>query len=87
MPGAPLQRWLAETRNEGGGTLNAMRKAGAAILFMLAGAGMLLALAAISNIWAGYKDSTDSVYIQAAAWPFAFGLLCAVGGFLALRQR
>jgi heme/copper-type cytochrome/quinol oxidase subunit 3 len=60
-----------------------MRKVVAAVLFALTGACLLLAGMVVSNVFADYKDSSDSTYIETAAVPFALGLLFLAGGVMA----
>ena len=64
-----------------------MRKAIAAVLFALTGACLLLAGLALSNLFDDYKDSPDSMFIEAAAKVAAVGLVCLVGGAVALRDN
>jgi hypothetical protein len=64
-----------------------MRKIGAAVLFIGAGALLLLSWSALDNLWADYKDSPDSLYIEVAAIWAAIALAFAgVGGWM-LRGR
>jgi len=64
-----------------------MRKVGAALLFMVAGAFLLLAWGALDNLWADYKDSPDSTYIEVAAILAVTGLGIAGLGAFVLRGR
>jgi hypothetical protein len=64
-----------------------MRKVVAAVLFALTGAGLLLTALALSNLFDDYKDSPDSMFIEAAAIPLALALLCLAGGVIALRNN
>jgi hypothetical protein len=41
--------------------MNQMRKVGAALLFMVAGALLMLAWFALENLWSEYADSPDSL--------------------------
>jgi hypothetical protein len=64
-----------------------MRKVGAALLFMLAGAFLLLAFAALEGLWAEYQDSPDSTYIELATiWAVIALGFAGLGGWL-LRGR
>jgi hypothetical protein len=64
-----------------------MRKVVAALMFMIAGAFILLTAMTLSNLWDTYQDSPDWLYISAAAIE-GVGVLaaCLVGGLL-LRGR
>jgi hypothetical protein len=42
------------------------------VLFALTGAGLLLTALALSNLFDDYKDSPDSMFIEAAVIPLAF---------------
>jgi hypothetical protein len=64
-----------------------VRKAVAAVLFALTGALLLLAWAALDNLWADYQDTPDSTYIDVAAIELGLALVCAAGGVWALRCR
>jgi hypothetical protein len=64
-----------------------VRKVVAAVLFALTGALLLLAWAALDNLWADYQDSPDSTYIEVAAIELGLALVCAAGGVWALRSR
>ncbi len=64
-----------------------MRKVLAAVLFAVAGALILLSWLALDNLWAEYRDSPDSTYIEVAAIELSFAAAAIVGGFLALRHR
>jgi hypothetical protein len=64
-----------------------MRKVGAALLFMAAGACLLLAFFALDTLWDEYKDSADSIYIETAALFAAIGLGFGGLGALLLRGR
>jgi hypothetical protein len=64
-----------------------MRKVGAALLFMLAGAFVLLAWVALDNLWADYQDSPDSTYITVAAIELAIASGFAGLGAWILRGR
>ena len=64
-----------------------MRKIGAALLFMVAGAFLLLAGFALENLWEKYQDSPDSTYIEVAAIEAAFALGFAGVGAWMLRGR
>jgi hypothetical protein len=68
------------------GTLASMRKVVAAVLFALAGACLLLFGLALSNLFDDHKDSRDSMFIEAAAIPFAIAVVCLAAGVLALRN-
>jgi hypothetical protein len=57
-----------------------MRKVLAAILFAIAGALVLLAFAALENLWAEYQDSPDSTYIELAAIELALAAGATIGG-------
>ena len=63
-----------------------MRKAIAAFLFTLTGACLLLTGIVLSNLFDDYKDSPDSMFIQAAAKVFAIGVICLIGGVIAIRK-
>jgi hypothetical protein len=63
-----------------------MRKVVAAVLFALTGACLLLTGLVLSNLFDDYKDSPDSMFIQAAAIPFTIAVLCLAGGVFALRN-
>jgi hypothetical protein len=63
-----------------------MRKVVAAVLFTLTGACLLLAGVALSHLFDDYKDSPDSMFIEAAALPFAVAVVCLAFGVLALRN-
>ena len=63
-----------------------MRKVTAAVLFILAGALLVVAGQAVVQVWDPQAESADSVYIEVAA---AFGLPALVflaGGIWALRS-
>jgi multisubunit Na+/H+ antiporter MnhG subunit len=64
-----------------------MRNAFSALLFVLAGACIALALLALSNLFDDYKDSPDSTYIETAAVPLVLAALFLVAGVLTLRKR
>jgi hypothetical protein len=64
-----------------------MRKALAALLFVLTGACLTIGGIVLSNLFDDYKDSTDSTYIETAAYPLVLGALFLVAGVLALRER
>ena len=64
-----------------------MRKAVAAVLFMLSGAFLLLAVSALSQLLDDYKDSPDSMFINAAAKVAAIGVVFLIAGAFALRER
>jgi hypothetical protein len=64
-----------------------MRKVLAAVLFVLAGAGLTLGATALSHLFDDYKDSPDSMFIETAAVPLAFALLCMAAGVHSLRGR
>ena len=64
-----------------------MRKVGAALLFMVAGAFVVFAWLALDNLWADYKDSPDSLYIELAAIWAAIALAFAGLGTWVLRGR
>ncbi len=67
--------------------MNQMRKVGAALLFMVAGALLLIASSSLSELWAEYKDGPDSTYIEAFAITAGIALGCVgLGGWL-LRGR
>jgi hypothetical protein len=63
-----------------------MRKVAAAVCFLFAGALLVLAGLALSQVWDPQAESADSVYVEVAA---AFGLPALVflaGGIWALRS-
>ena len=64
-----------------------MRKVGAALLFTIAGAFLLLAWGALDTLWADYKDSPDSTYIEMAATFAVVALGFAGLGAFVLRDR
>jgi multisubunit Na+/H+ antiporter MnhG subunit len=64
-----------------------MQKAFSALLFVLAGACIALAVLALSNLFDDYKDSPDSTYIETAAFPLVLAALLLVAGILMLRKR
>lgn len=64
-----------------------MRKVVAALLFMVAGALVLLAWMALDNLWAAYQDSPDAMYISVAAIEAGFAACCAGLGAWILRGR
>ena len=64
-----------------------MQKALSALLFVLAGACIALAVLALSNLFDDYKDSPDSTYIETAAVPLVLAALLLVAGILTLRKR
>jgi hypothetical protein len=41
----------------------------------------------VSNLFDDYKDSPDSMVIEAAAIPLGIAVVCLAGGVLALRRR
>jgi hypothetical protein len=41
---------------------------------------------ALSNLFDDYKDSPDSMFIEAAAIPLGTAVVCLAGGVLALRN-
>ena len=55
-----------------------MRKLLAGLLFVVTGACFLLAAITASQVFASYKDSEDSFYMEMAAYPLVFGLLFLV---------
>ena len=63
-----------------------MRKALAALLFLLAGVCLTFVGTSLANLFDDYKDSPDSTYLEAAATAFAPAVLFVVGGALALRK-
>jgi hypothetical protein len=64
-----------------------MRTVGATLLLMVAGAFLLIASTSFVELWAEYKDSPDSTYIEAAAITAGIALGCiGLGGWL-LRGR
>jgi hypothetical protein len=63
-----------------------MRKVFAAVLFALTGACFLLSGFALSNLFDDYKDSPDSMFIEAATIPLGIAVVCLAGGVLALRN-
>ena len=63
-----------------------MRKTAAAVLFAIAGALVLLSWLALSNLWAGYQDSPDALYIEVAAIELGLAAAAVLGGILAIRQ-
>jgi hypothetical protein len=63
------------------------RTFGAALLFGLAGAGLLWAYWFVSLTWSESADSPDSVYLRIAAVAFGIALVCAGAGFWVLRRR
>ncbi len=64
-----------------------MRKVVAALLFIVAGALVLLAAITLSNLWGSYQDSPDSLYIGAAAIEGAGVVAACLAGGLLLRGR
>ena len=62
-----------------------MRKALAAVLFMVAGNCLFLAAVTFSQQFGDYQDSPDSFYVRMAAYPLVVGLLCLGAGAWALR--
>ena len=64
-----------------------MQKAFSALLFVLAGACITLAVLALSNLFDDYKDSPDSTYIETAALPLVLAALFLVAGALTLHKR
>ncbi len=65
-----------------------MRKVAAAVLFMMAGALLVLARLSLSEVWQpGPKDSPDSMFIEVAAWFAGLALIPLAGGIWALRAR
>ena len=64
-----------------------MRKIAAALLFMVAGAFVLLAWMALDNLWAAYQDRPDAMYISVAAIEVVLAAcLAGLGGWM-LRSR
>lgn len=64
-----------------------MRTVVGALLFMVAGAFVLLAWFALDNLWAAYQDSPDATYITVAAVELAIASgFAALGGWM-LRRR
>ena len=59
----------------------------AVLLFGLAAVALVFAWAALRNIGPGGGDSADSAYIEIGAIEVGVALLCAFGGFAALRHR
>ena len=59
----------------------------AVLLFGLAAVALVFAWAAVRNIGPGGGDSADSAYIEIGAIEVGVALLCAFGGFAALRHR
>jgi hypothetical protein len=53
------------------------------LLGAFAGASGLFALGALSNLWADYQDSPDSLYVLVGV-PFAAAAVAAVAGLLSL---
>jgi hypothetical protein len=67
--------------------MNQMRKVGAALLFMVAGALLMLAWFALENLWSEYADSPDSLYLSVAAIEVAIAVgFAGLGGWI-LRGR
>jgi hypothetical protein len=64
-----------------------MRKVGAALLFMVAGALLVLAWTSLDNLWADYQDSPDSLYLESAALWAVAALVFALLGVWVLRGR
>ena len=64
-----------------------MRKLLAAVLFAVTGACLMLTGLVLSNLFDAYKDSPDSMFIETAATVFAVGVVCLVGGVIALRYK
>lgn len=64
-----------------------MRKVVAAVLFMVAGALVLLTVITLSNLWESYRDSPDWLYIGAAAIEFAVAACLAGLGAWTLHDR
>jgi hypothetical protein len=63
-----------------------MRKLVAAVLFMVAGALLLLAGLALSNVWEPLADSSDSAYVETAAIWAALAVPALAGGIWTLRS-
>jgi uncharacterized membrane protein YqhA len=59
----------------------------AAICFGLAAALVVLAGKTLSTIWADYKDSADSVYIEVAAVELLLAVPFLAGSYWALRDK
>jgi hypothetical protein len=64
-----------------------MRKVVAAVLFAVAGAGLLVSASAIATLFDDYKDSSDSLYIGWAAVTLAVAVVAVAVGALLLRER
>ena len=63
-----------------------MRKVIAAFLFAVTGACLLLTGLVLSNLFDEYRDSPDSMFIETGATVFAVGVVCLIGGVVALRS-
>ena len=86
-PGLDAQGRQARNRRYVAGILIGMRKIGAFLLFIVAGALLMLAWFAIASLWSENAEESDSLYLSIAVIEIAVALgFAGLGGWM-LRGR